>query len=291
MHSPVYPYTATLDWSRVLRLRLVVALGLIVCFAHGIFELTFDKKAGIPFLRELTMAALVPVSALFLLKYPQFLRFKLSVMILAYIAAFFALSALFSWWWFAQPPQYALLEERRVLGMLWFFPALWFVLKAQPTVREITYAYFFAGAVLTLYSLLYYTGAIADNEIPADLFIEQHFYADDDPRNLTRYVLGSSLLTIVIPLAVVTLADIAYRANRLWVGAVLFGCTFTLLFIDQSRSTLINIAAISFLAVLARAKGQWKPVLLAAGLVAALACAVPAWRASRLDPMKALRTE
>jgi hypothetical protein len=75
---------------------------------------------------------------------------------------------------------------------------------------------------------------------------------------------------VVIPLAMATLADFSYCAQRLWVGAILFGCTFTLLFIDQSRSVLISVAAISFFASLAQARGQWKPLLLAAGAFAAL---------------------
>lgn len=271
MRNASYSLAPPLQWEKEVRLLSVCMLGTIICLSHGVFELTFDKRAGLLFVREVVLTAILLISTYFIFKHPQVLRLKLSVSILAYVALFLGLSAIFSWLWFGQPLYFSLLEERRVLSMLWFFPALWFMLKAQPTMPEINRAFLLSGTVLVAYSLLYYVGLIPDNEVPSDIFVEQYFYADDDPRNLTRYVLGSSLLVVVIPLSLLlALESHACGKREFWSIGVLIGCVFTLLMIDQSRSVLISTLLIAFFALLTKARPLWKPILLAAGLLGAL---------------------
>lgn len=270
MRPAHYSLAFPLDWERSNRLLQIVVLGSIILLSHGCLDLTFDKKAGIPFLREAVVIALVPLSVWFLLKFPSVLRLKMSMAVLAYTVAFCFLSAILAWFWFGQPLQYALLEERRVLGMLWFFPALWFVIKTQPTANEVQQGVLIAGVTLSIYSLLYYTGIIPDNQVSSDVFIEQYFYADDDPRNLTRYVLGSSLLVVVIPLALLMLLQNRQRGvHTVWILSALIGCVFTLLMIDQSRSALISMLAVIFFALLGQVSPHWKPPVIAAAIFAA----------------------
>lgn len=260
--SSLYAYGQTAhDRHASRRWPLLLTLALLLCLAHGAFDLTFDKRAGIIYLREVLIVASSLGAFYILLRHPALLRLKICFYIVLYIVAFIALSALFSYLWFKQPLFYSLLEERRVLGVAWFFIFLAMVVRRDISIDQVVNAYLIAGLILSLYSFLLFFSIIPDNAV-ADVFIEQHYYAVDDPRNATRYVLAPSLLLTVIPLALLTLINPRSGTPKALALLVLIACICTLLLVNQTRVLTANVALVTLAAFLHQSGRRHWPVAL-----------------------------
>jgi hypothetical protein len=252
----------------------VVVLAAILCLAHGVFELTFDKRAGVLYLREMVSIAVVAAGVWVILRNPRLLRLRIVAFSLLYVVAFIGLSALFAWLWFRQPPFFGVLEERRMFGVFWLFVLIGVMGRLRPGLTTVVRAYFVAGIVLGVYSCLYYFGVIPENSI-SGLFIEQHFYAVDDPRNATRYVLSASLPAVVIPLALASWSEFrTFRDRALLLCALGIGI-FTVVFINQTRTLMATILLIAALVLMQRSgRRAWPVAVLSLLLLAVVAVLV-----------------
>lgn len=267
--SSGYAVAAESDTPRQRQWPLVLVTAVLLCLAHGAFDLTFDKRAGILYLRELLIAVSCLGAFYVLVRYPALFRLKICFYIVLYIIGFIALSALFSYIWFRQPPFYSLLEERRVLGVAWFFIFLAIVVKWNVGIDQVVKGYLVAGLILCLYSFLLFFSIIPDNAVP-DVFIEQHYYAVDDPRNATRYVLAPSLLLAVIPLALLTLLDRDAGTSKALALLALAGSVATLLLVNQTRVLTANVILVSLAAFLHQSGRRYWPVALGGAVLVVL---------------------
>lgn len=245
---------------------VVLLLAGVICLAHGVFELTFDKRAGVIYLREIVLAGVVVSAAWVLIRNPQLLQLRILTLVLLYALGFIGLSVLFSWMWFEQPPFYGVLEERRTLEVLWLFVILGLMLWVRPSLAQVINGYFLAAIILTIYSLLYYLSIIPDNVVP-DVFVEQHFFSSDDPRSETRYVLSASLPAVVIPLALAYWSESRSGMERLLLVIALVGALFTVIFINQTRTLMAGIVLVSAFVMLQRSRGFALPVVILAALL------------------------
>jgi hypothetical protein len=187
------------------------------------------------------------------------------------VVAFVGLSVLFAWLWFRQPPFFGVLEERRTFGVFWLFVLIGLMGWLRPHLSTVVRAYFMAGIALGVYSCLYYFAVIPENSI-SGLFIEQHFYAVDDPRNATRYVLSASLPAIVIPLALASWSEFRAIRDRALLLCALAISIFTVVFVNQTRTLMVTILLISALVLMQRSgRRAWPVAALSLLLVAAVA--------------------
>ena len=237
----------------------VLLLAAALCLAHGVFELTFDKRAGVMYLREAVLVVVVLGAVWVIVRKPALLRLRILTFSLLYVVAFVGLSTLLAWLWFRQPPLFGLLEERRMFDVLWLFVMIGLVCILKPDMSTIVKAYCVAGLVLSLYSALYYFSVITDNEV-SGVFIEQHYYADDDPRNQTRYVLSTTLPLVVIPLALASWRDQKRASECLLLLSALVALLFTVVCVNQTRTLMAFIVMISTLVVLQRSSRFGLPV-------------------------------
>ena len=128
-------------------------LCLLVVVNSGFLFLTDNKLAGLPYLRELYLAGVVGAAVLLLAMWQRPWQSRASMWILFMGVALPVMSALFSWYHFEQPLFYGLLEERRNFLYLLFFPALYLMLKAQPTQEQLERCFLIGG--LACVCLLY----------------------------------------------------------------------------------------------------------------------------------------
>ena len=109
------------------------------------FFLTDDKKAGIPYLRELWLLGILGCSGALFLVWKRIYQSKTSLWIIFMGLVLPVLSAIMAELNFDQPFIYGLLEERRSFAYLVFFPALFLMIKTAPTQKHLENFFLYSG--------------------------------------------------------------------------------------------------------------------------------------------------
>lgn len=140
------------------------ALFALIAINSGFLILTDDKRAGIPFLREAFLAAVIAISLWLFIAWQRVYEFRGVPLILFMALALPTLSALFAYLNFGQPMSYGLLEDRRFFGYLLFFPTLYLLYKAQVDEADLYRYMLYSGLLCVLVGFLYYFNVITPNE-------------------------------------------------------------------------------------------------------------------------------
>jgi len=213
---------------------------ILVLMGSGILSLSDDKRIGIPFSREAYLACLVGIVVWYIFKHKHwFVTFgSVNYPILGYIVLTFTLPAIFALVKFGQPLVYGLLEERRTLFLLIFFPLFHgLCVKNILPCELIKYIKITAGLCI-LTAFMYYFGILRLNKemffSNSDL-IAKHAW---DLRYATRFRVGS--LTIMFT-ALLILFQMSRSKISLPSFVLLLASVFYIYFLDQSRLAMLFI--------------------------------------------------
>jgi hypothetical protein len=169
-------------------------LCLLVVVNSGFIFLTDNKLAGLPYLRELYLAGVVGSAVLLLTMWQRPWQSRASMWILFMGVALPVMSALFSWYHFEQPLFYGLLEERRNFLYLLFFPALYLMLKAQPTQEQLERYFLMGGLACVAVGFLYYFKIVPENAAVAFNVDEKDYGLN--PLRPDRFSIGGSYVSL-----------------------------------------------------------------------------------------------
>lgn len=158
------------------------------------FFLTDDKRAGIPFLRELFLLAVVAVTACLFITWRFVYQSKTSLWIIFMGVALPLLSAVLANLNFGQPIVYGLLEERRFFEYLVFFPTLFLLIMAKPTEEEVGNYFLYVALACATVGFMYYVGIIPTNAVTSYTVDDWTQY--EDLLRPDRYRIGSGFVTM-----------------------------------------------------------------------------------------------
>jgi hypothetical protein len=153
------------------------------------FFLTDNKKAGVPYLRELFIVAVFASAMLLLLVWRRAQQSRASGWILFFGLLLPVLSAVLAAVNFGQPLTFGLLEERRSLLYLIFFPALFLMIKARPTQEQLGNYMLWAGLACVVVGYLYYFGLLPENSDVS--FTVDEKSSGDNPLRPNRFSIGA----------------------------------------------------------------------------------------------------
>jgi hypothetical protein len=169
-------------------------LCLLVLVNSGFCFLTDNKLAGLPYLRELYLMGVIGSAVVLLAMWQRPWQSRASLWILFMGVVLPVMSALFAWGHFNQPLLYGLLEERRNFLYLLFFPALFLMLRAQPTQQQLE-RYFLAGALACIaVGFLYYFKIIPQNATVAFNVDEKDYGLN--PLRPDRFSIGNAYVSL-----------------------------------------------------------------------------------------------
>ena len=130
---------------------------ILILFNTGFLFLSDAKNAGMPFLREIFILILIVLFGWNVIKNSHWRGTPYEYWVLILVASVVILSPLLAWIKFGQPISYGILEERRVLHYLVFFPIFYGLLKEEVTLdileKYIIYSFLSCAALGTMYSL------------------------------------------------------------------------------------------------------------------------------------------
>jgi hypothetical protein len=169
-------------------------LCLLVVVNSGFIFLTDNKLAGLPYLRELFLAGVVGAAVLLLAMWQRPWQSKASLWILFMGVVLPVLSALLAWYHFDQPVLYGLLEERRNFLYLLFFPALYLMLRAQPTQEQLERYFLIGGLACVAVGFLYYFKVIPENAAVAFNVDEKDYGLN--PLRPDRFSIGGAYVSL-----------------------------------------------------------------------------------------------
>lgn len=205
---------------------------LILLNGESLF-LTDDKKAGIPFLRELFLLGIIAATALLFAGWKRVYQSKTSLWILFMGALLPVSSAVLANLNFGQPIAYGLLEERRFFAYLIFFPTLYLLIKASPTQAQLEKYFLIAGVFAATVGFLYYLKIIPEN---AGVSFERNaIELGENNLRPDRYRIGASYITLC---ALMLMYSMKNRVS-LWKLVLLTYFAAYLWLVLQTRQTML----------------------------------------------------
>ncbi len=244
-------------------------LFLLILLNSGAFFLTDDKKAGIPYLRELFTLGIIAVTVLLFFTWRWVYQSRTSLWIVVMGLTLPLLSALFAKLNFGQPIPYGLLEERRFFLYLVFFPTLYLLIRAAPTQEQLTRYFMYSGVICALYGFAYHFNVIPDN---ADF----DFHRDpvdwgDNPLRPGRYRIGAGYVGLCAFILMYSMRD---RVTVARLSLLLFFTAY-LWMVLQTRSTMLIWALAGLWIFRNRFDSLFKLALLGSVMLAASYVAFP----------------
>jgi hypothetical protein len=135
---------------------------LMLLASSGLF-LTDDKKAGLPYLRELYLMGLVCATALLFVCWKRIYSSKATMWVMFMALMLPLASAVLAKLNWGQPIIYGLLEERRSFGYLIFFPTLFLLFKTNPSQQQIERFFLYSGLFCATVGFMYYLKILPEN--------------------------------------------------------------------------------------------------------------------------------
>lgn len=215
-------------------------LFILILLNSGIFFLTDDKKAGIPFMRELYLFGIVVMAGMLLIMWKRVYQSKTSLWILFLGVGLPLASAGLANLNYGQPIIYGILEERRSLLYLSFFPTLYLLTKTAPTQKHLETYFLYSAVLCAIVGFLYYFSIIPDNATLA-FEVDEKDYGTAVLLRPDRYRIGSGYVSIA---AFMLLYSMREKVSMARVGMLLFFAAYLWLVI-QTRQTMISWALAS----------------------------------------------
>lgn len=179
-------------------LRKVLAyknlLFILLLLNSGCFFLTDDKRAGIPYFRELFLLMVVAATVCLFVAWKWVYQSKTSLWIVFMGVLLPLVSALLANLNFGQPIIYGLLEERRFLEYLVFFPTLFLLIMAEPTEEELGKYVLYVALICATVGFFYYFGVIPQNTVAS--FTVDDWTQYENLLRPDRYRIGSAFVSI-----------------------------------------------------------------------------------------------
>lgn len=207
-------------------------LFILILLNSGIFFLTDDKKAGLPFMREMYLFGMVILAGMLLFMWKRVYQSKTSLWILFFGGVLPLASAILANLNYGQPIIYGLLEERRSLLYLSFFPTLYLLIKTAPTQKHLENFFLYSAVLCGVVGFLYYFGIIPENTNISFQVDEKDFVETLRPN---RFMIGSSYVSIAVFMLLYSMRD---RVSVARVGLLLFFAAYLWLVI-QTRQTMV----------------------------------------------------
>ena len=208
-------------------------LFLLIFLNASFLFLTDNKRAGIPYSRELFIAVVLLLALTLLLVWKRARHSRAALWVMFFGLLIPVISALLSYIKFGQPLLFGLLEERRSFLYLLFFPALYLMLKAQPTQAELERFFLYSGLACVLVGYLYYIGLIPENS-NVEFTVDEKDYGLQ-PLRPNRFSIGASYVSVCAYM-------LMYRLRRefsLWTVLTLLLFASYLWLVLQTRNTML----------------------------------------------------
>jgi hypothetical protein len=209
-------------------------LFVLILLNSGIFFLTDDKNAGIPFLRELYLFGIVVAAGMLLIMWKRVYQSKSSLWILFLALVLPLSSAVLANLNYGQPLIYGVLEERRSLLYLSFFPTLYLLIRTAPKQKHLETYFLYSAVLCAIVGFLYYFNIIPDN---TGVFyeVDEKDYGTAVLLRPDRYRIGSGYVSIA---AFMLLYSMREKVSMARVGLLLFFAAYLWLVI-QTRQTMV----------------------------------------------------
>lgn len=224
------------NWGKRL-LRKVLAyknlLFMLLLLNSTCFFLTDDKRAGIPYFHELFLLLVVAATACLFVAWKWVYQSKTSLWIIFMGVMLPLISAVLANLNFGQPLVYGLLEERRFLQYLVFFPTLFLLIMASPTQEELGKYFLYVALFCATLGFAYYLGIIPQNKGVS--FTVDDWTQYEDLLRPNRFRIGSPFVTISAFMVMYSMRD------RVTVGRLLILLYFVayLWLVLQTRQTMV----------------------------------------------------
>jgi hypothetical protein len=210
-------------------------LFILLFLNSGCIFLTDDKKAGLPYLRELYLFGVVAITLLLFIVWKRIYQSKASLWIIFMGIVIPVMSASLANLNFGQPMFYGLLEERRSFMYLTFFPTLFLLFKTNPTQEQLERFFLYSGLACATAGFLYYLKIIPENT-GLSFQVDQKFVGEDgDPLRPDRYRIGPGYVSLCAFLLMYSMKE---RISLVKVGMLLY-LTAYLWLVLQTRQTMV----------------------------------------------------
>ncbi|WP_245962012.1 hypothetical protein [Stutzerimonas urumqiensis] len=262
--APLHERTVGFSLSRA-------TLFLLILVNSTVFFLTDDKLAGLPFARELFLLAVVAVTGLLFVTWREIYFSKTSLWIMFMGIVLPLGSAGLANLNFGQPLPFGLLEERRMVMYLVFFPMLLLLFTAQPTERDLERYFLIAGVICGLVGFGYYFEIIPENGNIS--FDKDQVEMGANLLRPDRFRIGSGYVSLC---AVILLYRMRDRVSLNDLLLLLFFTAY-LWFVMQTRQTMAGWALAGLWIFRNRIDSLFKVGVLAGGLLGVAYLIFPAF--------------
>ncbi|MCQ4242749.1 hypothetical protein [Stutzerimonas stutzeri] len=218
-------------------LRKVLAyknlLIILLLLNSGCFFLTDDKRAGIPYFREIFLLLVVASTVCLFVAWKWVYQSRTSLWIIFMGTMLPLMSAVLANLNFGQPMLYGLFEERRFLEYLVFFPVLFLLLMAQPTQEELGRYFLYIALFCATFGFSYYLGIIPQNAVVS--FTVDDWTRYEDLLRPDRYRIGSGFVTLAAFMLMYNMRDRVTLSGLL----ILLYLVAYLWLVMQTRQTML----------------------------------------------------
>ncbi|WP_422488930.1 hypothetical protein [Endozoicomonas sp. ALE010] len=225
---------------------------ILILFNMGFLFLSDSKTSGIPFFRELFVFILLSICAWQIIIKRRWQGTFYEYWVLLLVGSTILLSPLLAWLSFGQPISYGMLEERRILHYLIFFPLFYGLLKKHITVKTIEKYIIFAFLACVALGSLY---ALQILQVRAGVSFQVEGAIEDLEDLYTgfragRFTFGSSFLGLVYLLAILNLRRLPYLFSKAAIKWMLLAlvCVAYLWFVVQTRSMMAMLLLMTLVA-------------------------------------------